>query len=637
MERYICIHGHFYQPPRENPWLEAVELQDSAYPYHDWNQRITSECYAPNASSRILDEKARVMNIINNYSKMSFDFGPTLLSWMEDNDPETYSAILEADRKSRKNFSGRGSAMAQPYNHMIMPLANTRDKRTQIIWGIEDFKYRFGRDPEGMWLPETAVDLETLDIMAEMGIRFIILAPHQAGRTRKIGEKKWKKADGGQVDPKMPYACLLPSRRHINVFFYDGPVSHDTAFAGLLNDGVTFSGRLTGLFSDEGEEAQVVHIATDGETYGHHHRFGEMALSYCLFHIESNGSAKLTNYGEFLSKHPPMYEVEIIENSSWSCAHGVERWRSNCGCRLGFHSKWTQEWRKPLREALDWLRDMVAPLYEKEMSNYFQDPWKARDEYIRVILKRSDESIRSFLQSSSLRELSKEEVIKSIKFFEMQRHAMLMYTSCGWFFDEISGIETTQILQYAARVIQLGRELTGYDFEPQFVEMLRSAPSNIAQLKNGEGVWENYIRPTIVDLLRVGAHFGVSSLFEDYPEDSQIYCYHARSEMNIREESGRQKLAIGRAHILSEITQEEKKVCFAFLHMGDHNISGGVLEDTDGDVLKSMLDDMQDAFSRSDLTEVVGLINKHFGSQSYTIWHLFKDEQRKVMNIILET
>jgi len=337
MERYICIHGHFYQPPRENPWLEVIELQDAAYPYHDWNRKITAECYATNAASRILDDQGQIIKIVNNYAKISFDFGPTLLAWMVKNTPDIYEAVLEADVESQKQFSGHGSAIAQAYNHIILPLANQRDKVTQVLWGIRDFEKRFCRLPEGMWLPETAVDLESLDILAELGIRFTILAPHQAHRVRPLGKDDWEDVSGGRIDPTMPYRLNLPTGRRIDLFFYDGPISRAVAFDGLLSRGETFAQRLLDAVSNDSARAQLVHIATDGETYGHHHRYGDMALAYALRYIEANELAQITNYGEFLQMHPPSHEVEIFENSSWSCVHGIERWRDNCGCTAGAH------------------------------------------------------------------------------------------------------------------------------------------------------------------------------------------------------------------------------------------------------------------------------------------------------------
>ncbi|MDH5768151.1 MAG: DUF3536 domain-containing protein, partial [Nitrospirota bacterium] len=380
MERFLCIHGHFYQPPRENPWLEAIEIQDSAHPYHDWNERVAAECYAPNSASRILDGEDRIIDIVSNYARISFNFGPTLLSWLETYSPEIYQAVLDADRQSIEWRSGHGNAISQVYNHIIMPLANSRDKRTQTIWGIKDFEYRFKRLAEGMWLPETAVDLETLDILAEQDIRFTILAPHQAFRVRKIGTGKWKEVSGGRIDPTRAYLCRLPSGRRINIFFYDGLISHAVAFEELLKKGEDYATRLLSGFSEIRQWAQILNIATDGETYGHHYKFADMALAYALNYIESNGLARLTNYGEYLEKYPPTYEVEIIDNSSWSCIHGIERWRSNCGCNSGGNSEWNQEWRTALRDSFDWLRDQLAFRFEHKSKEYLKDPWKARED-----------------------------------------------------------------------------------------------------------------------------------------------------------------------------------------------------------------------------------------------------------------
>ncbi len=333
MECFVCIHCHFYQPPRENPWLEAVESQDSASPHHDWNERIAKECYLPNGASRILDSQHRISKIVNNYARISFNFGPTLLSWMEARAPEGYQRILDGDRESRRLFSGHGSALAQAYNHTILPLSNSRDKRTQILWGLKDFRHRFERDAEGVWLPETAVDLETLEILSAEGIKFTILAPRQAGQLRIDSDKDspWIDLEYG-IDSRRAYSCTLPSGRTIGLFFYDGALSTAVAFERLLLSGENFARRLLGHFDPEGDAAQLMHVATDGESYGHHHAHGDMALAYALHYIEENKLARLTNYGEYFALHPPLQEVRIHEKTSWSCMHGVARWESNCGC-----------------------------------------------------------------------------------------------------------------------------------------------------------------------------------------------------------------------------------------------------------------------------------------------------------------
>jgi len=578
MERYICIHGHFYQPPRENPWLEAIEFQDSAYPYHDWNERITAECYAPNAASRILDAQNWIVQIVNNYSKISFDFGPTILSWLEEKAPEVYRAILEADRESQKNFSGHGSALAQAYNHMILPLANRRDKYTQVLWGIRDFEHRFRRKPEGMWLPETAVDLESLDILADLGIKFTILSPHQASRARRIGGRAWRDVSGGAIDPTTAYELRLPSGRKIALFFYDGPISRAVAFERLLAKGEDFANRLLCVFREERDWYELAHIATDGETYGHHHPHGEMALAYALNYIESNNLAHLTNYAEYLEKCHPTYQVEIFENTSWSCAHGVERWRSDCGCNSGGHPGWNQAWRTPLRDALDWLRDMLAPAYEEKGRQFLKDPWAARNDYIKIILPRSPENVKHFLAEHAIRELNEPEKIMVLKLLELQRHAMLMYTSCGWFFDDLSGIETVQVIHYAGRAVQLAQEIFGDATESQFIERLGQAKSNIPDHGDGRQIYEKFVKPAMVNWERLGAHYAISSLFEIYPEQARIYCYKADREDYQSFEAGKSKLVMGRVKLTSEITHEFSVLSFGVLHFGDHNLNGGVKE-----------------------------------------------------------
>jgi alpha-amylase/alpha-mannosidase (GH57 family) len=632
--RYICIHGHFYQPPRENPWLEEVELQDSAYPFHDWNERITDECYAPNTASRILDNNGRIIDIVNNYAKMSFNFGPTLLSWMGKNKPDIYEAILEADALSVERFSGHGSAIAQVYNHMIMPLANTRDKYTQVIWGIRDFQKRFGRLPEGMWLAETAVDMETLEIMAELGISYTILAPHQAKRVRKIGAAEWSDVSGGTVDPANVYICNLSTGKNIACFFYDSPISHDTAFGKLLKSGERFAERLANAFSEQRDWPQIIHIATDGETYGHHQRSGDMALAYCLYHIESHDLAKLTNFGEYLERHPPTYEVDIIENTSWSCIHGIERWRSDCGCNSGMHPDWNQGWRKPLRESFDWLRRRFAEYFELDTSRFLNDPWHARDEFINVVLDREHANIERFFSIHSTRDLTRTEISRVLKLLELQRNAMLMYTSCGWFFDEVSGVETVQVMQYAAQGIQYVKELFNINLEPEFIRLLKDVPSNV--FEDAAVVYDQYVKPAAVTLYRVEAHYAISSIFEEYPEDFKIFSYSCMSEKYDKAEAGKIKLITGKTRIMSELTWDESTLTFAVLNLGDQNITGGVRDFRDDELYKDMNDEIQEAFERSDIPEVIRRMDKHFGTHNFTLWHLFKDEQRKIVDQILQ-
>jgi alpha-amylase/alpha-mannosidase (GH57 family) len=636
MDRYLCIHCHFYQPPRENPWLEAIEIQDSAYPYHDWNERVTVECYAPNHAARILDGEGRIKDIISNYARVSFNFGPTLLSWMEKNSPGVYQAILEADRKSQEWRSGHGAAIAQCYNHLIMPLANRRDKRTQILWGIRDFQQRFGRDPEGMWLPETAVDLETLDLLAEARIRFTILAPHQAKRFRKIGSRKWEDVTGGKIDPTRAYRCRLSPRRQMTLFFYDGPISRAVAFEGLLEKGENFVHRLLNGFSEARDWPQLLHIATDGETYGHHHKFGDMALAYSLHDIESNGLAQLTNYGEYLEKYPPLWEAEIVENTSWSCCHGIERWRSHCGCSSGGHPGWNQEWRSPLRQTLDGLRDQLSSRYEQKAKEYLKDPWKARDDYIDIILDRSRKSMSRFFKRHALRNLSAEEGTLVLKLLELQRHSMLMYTSCGWFFDELSGLETVQVMHYADRTVQLSSEVFGEDLEPALLQQLANARSNLPDHKDGARIYEKFVKPGRLDLKKVGVHYAVSSLFEDYPEETNIYCYDVKKEDYRKTEAGKIELAIGRVQVSSQITRESELVTFCILHLGNHDFNGGVRTFLGEEVYQTMKEEVRTGFEKGAFADVVRLMDKHFGMHHYSLKGLFKDEQRKILDLLIK-
>jgi alpha-amylase/alpha-mannosidase (GH57 family) len=631
--KYVCIHGHFYQPPRENPYLEAIELQDSAYPYHDWNERITAECYAPNAASRIVDAENRIVKLVNNYAHISFNFGPTLLSWMKELAPSVHTAVVEADKTSRQHFSGHGSALAQGYNHMIFPLANRRDKVTQVKWGIADFESRFGRKPEGMWLPETAVDTETLEVLAEHGIQFTILAPRQAKRVRSKRSGRYHDVSGSRIDPAHPYLAKLPSKKRLNLFFYDGPISQAVAFEGLLSDGKRFADRLMSGFSPTREFAQLVHIATDGESYGHHHRFGEMALTYALEEIQKNDVAQLTNYGEYLEKYPNEDMAEIVENSSWSCEHGVERWRSDCGCSSGGHP-WNQQWRGPLRAALDWLRDRLTPIFESRLSAYIRDPWASRDDYIRVILDRSDQSLASFFADHAARQLSSEEQVSALKLLEMQRHAMLMYTSCGWFFDELSGLETVQVIHYAGRALRLAEECSGESIEAEFVQHLANAKSNLPEHRDAARIYEKWVKPAVVDIPRVAGHYAISSLFETYADRTRIYCYEADRLRYSVDAEGKMRLATGAARFKSTITCETDELAFSVLHLGDHNVSAGVqpAENFSEEDQKKLVN----AFGQADTAEVIRLLDQAYGRNIFSLRQLFRDEQRKIANLILK-
>ena len=652
--KYVCIHGHFYQPPRENAWLETVEQQESARPFHDWNARINFECYAPNAAARILDEQGWITKIRNNYNRISFNFGPTLLTWLEENDADAYKLLLAADRRSQERYGGHGSAMAQVHSHLILPLCNYRDKVTQVTWGIRDFESRFGRYPEGIWLAETAVDTETLEVLASHGIRFTVLAPRQAKAVRKIqgleleplsskdpvpnpktpNPEPWQAVNADTIDTRQAYWCLLPSGRRIALYFYHGGVAQEVAFNGLLNSGKRFAQRITGLF-DDSNAPQLAHIATDGESYGHHHRFGEMALADALNYIEDNDLATLTNYAQFLELHPPTREVQIHENSSWSCVHGIERWRADCGCNTGGHSDWHQRWRKPLRDTLNWLRDRLAPMFELEAARYLRDPWSARNDYIEVMLNRSNESVTAFLKKHTRRELSLLEEVKVLRLMECQRHAVLMFTSCGWFFDEISGIETNQILQYALRAMDYAQDIAGLDLHPEFNRRLAEAPSNTAT--NGAISFQQNVVPTRVTLERVAAHFAVASLFEDNPEGLDLFNYTASVEFFEKIEAGTPQFAAGRLRIRSRLSHAEKTFCFAVLYLGQQHIIGNISAEMNRATFDAMYQRTGKSFRSANLGEVIGTLQEYFGPEKFTLATLFADEKVEIIKAITES
>jgi alpha-amylase/alpha-mannosidase (GH57 family) len=640
-KRFVCIHGHFYQPPRENPWLETVETQDTAAPYHDWNERVCAECYATNGAARMVNKENLITRIVNNYARMSFNFGPTLLSWLSENAPRTYRMILDGEARSRRSFKGHSSAMAQVYNHIILPLANTRDRVTQIRWGIADYEHHFGAAPEGMWLPETAADTDSLEHLARHGIKFTVLAPHQCRRIRALSDgANWTDTSAASVDTTHPYLVRFDSGLSIAVFFYDGPTSRAIAFEGLLNSGENFAARLQAGFKDN-PQPQLVHVATDGESYGHHHKYGEMALAYTLRLLEQDKTVKLTNYASFLDQFPPEYECEIADNTSWSCIHGVERWRSNCGCNGG-RPGWNQAWRTPLRQALDELRDAIAPLTEQEGARLFNDVWAARDGYIRVVLDRSEESIGAFFREYQSHPLTVDESVRALQLMEMQRHAQLMYTSCGWFFDDISGTETVQIIVYAARVLQLSLELFGVQaalLEPAFLSRLGEARSNVPAEGDGARIYKERISRLELGLEQVAAHYAISSVFSSFAEETDLFCYRVRRQSYDIYTSGRGRLALGRAHIASAITGQQQNFSFAVLHFGDQNITAAVKPYRDAGAPEFELFAAQagEHVKRADFPEVIRLLDYFYGRADYSLTSLFTDEQRRIVKLILNS
>lgn len=634
MTAYLIIHCHFYQPPRENPWLEEVECQESAEPFHNWNERIAAECYTPNSWARIQDGNGHVLDIINNYRYISFNVGPTLMSWLAEKTPLTYKRILEADQESRIEHGGHGNAIAQVYNHMIMPLANRRDKVTQVIWGIADFRYRFKRMPESIWLAETAVDYATLEVLVEQGIKYLILAPGQASRFRALNSSDWQNVGNGDIDPSRAYRCFLKdgSERSIDIFFYDGATSRAIAFEDLLHNAKKLVNRFKQSYSAARPHVQLIHVATDGETYGHHKSFGEMALAYAAVKEAGQSGLIVTNYGEFLAKYPPQFEVELKSISSWSCAHGVDRWQENCGCHTGGGEGWHQRWRKPLRQTLDWLRDQLITIFEQEASSYFTDPWTARDNYISVILNRNSDSYQHFFQKFTHRDLSKDEQIRAIQLMEMQRFAMLMYTSCAWFFSEISGIETVQVLRYAARAMQLAHKLTGIDLETIFIEKLSAAPSNVAKYGSGAEIYRQLVKPSVARFEKVVTHYAISGLFDEIPKRSRLFCYESERLDFQRERIGQITLAVGRVKVRSIITMEARDLVFGLVHAGERDFFCSVDTFASLAQYRQSKSDLFNNLRNHSLVELIRKVDEHFGPKFYTFKDLFIDRRREILS-----
>ncbi len=567
MKKYVCVHGHFYQPPRENPWLERVEQQSSAYPFHDWNERIDAECYGPTARARILDGERRVIDVVNVYARMSFNVGPTLLSWMEDHARRTYASILEADEQSRARFGGHGSAIAQVYAHPILPLASEIDRRTQVAWGVADFRHRFGRDPEGMWLPETAADLPSLEALAAAGIAYTILAPDQCSATRGPDEKVLTPTSKRRVDTRRAYRVQLPSGRSIAVFFYDGPTSRAVAFDQLLHDGARFAERLVaGVRESEG----LAHIATDGETYGHHHRHGEMALAWALDAIERGGEVEVTNYGQFLERHPPTWTATIVEPSAWSCAHGVGRWSRDCGCRTGGGAD--QAWRGPLRAAFERMRDALDPLFARLGAELFVDPWAARDAYIAVVLDRARDNVDAFLRAHARRPLAEAEVPQALALLEMQRNAMLAFTSCGWFFDHVDGLEPTQDMMYAMRAAELAGRFGATDVEAALLRDLEAAHSRQPGAITARQVVEKRIGPARFDAARVVAAHDVIALADVGHRAQEPGWSVSEIGAPVSVQRGDLRLRAGTFRVREATTSEESVVRCAAVHKGGFEV-----------------------------------------------------------------
>lgn len=635
---FLTIHGHFYQPPRENPWLEAIELQDSALPFHDWNERINKECYNPNSISKIVDNRNRILDVVNNYEHMSFNFGPTLLSWMEHFAPLTYERIIKADIESVSEHSGHGNAMAQVYNHIIMPLANENDKQTQIKWGIRDFEYRFGRKPEGMWLAETAVDDETLKFLEENGIKFTVLSPYQALKFRQEGDKDWQDVSWGNIDPARSYRYYIKSApgKFIDLFFYDGAISRSVAFDELLKDGNKFIKRLKEGISDCRDYPQLINIATDGESYGHHTKFGDMALSYVLKIRAKDEGFKITNYAEYLDKYRSNCEVDIKQASSWSCFHGVGRWKEDCGCSTGGHPGWNQKWRKPLRDALDYLRDELIVVFENEGQKYFDNVWNVRNKYINVILDRNEMNVKKFQQENFKPDLTDDDKVHAMELLEIQRQAMLMYTSCGWFFSEISGIETVQIMKYAARAMQLAARFTSKNLEEKFLEILSQAKSNIPEFGTGKDIFERFVKPSIITVKQIATLWALSSLYQDFEDEENVYCYTITRKAYKKVQKNSSTFIVGHIEIQSKITLQKSNVMFALMQYAGGDFHCTIKEYSVDAEFNRIKNDLIKIYTMNTLTEIIRALDEYFGKEYFTLKDIFIEERRKILQILLK-
>ncbi|NES22052.1 MAG: DUF3536 domain-containing protein [Symploca sp. SIO3E6] len=644
---YVTIHGHFYQPPRENPYLDQIEPQPSAAPFHDWNERIHHECYRPNAFARVLNEQGEIIDLVNNYQYLSFNIGPTLMSWLERYDMEVYQRILEADRKSCDRLNGHGNAIAQVYNHIILPLANERDKYTQIRWGKTDFRSRFNRDPEGMWLAEAAVDYPTLEALVAEEIKFIVLAPSQAERCREIPteenpDPQWHQVGGSQIDPTRPYRCFLPNGKYIDIFFYDGPISRDMGFSNVLSNCDHFVSRLGLALRGDHRQSQVISVATDGETFGHHKHHTQMCLAYAFTQEFPRRNWTVTNFAHYLSLNQPTWEVVLKPVTAWSCAHGVDRWQDDCGCGGG--GGWHQKWRRPLRDALDWLRDELIKIYEDTGGQFFRDPWQARDEYIDIIREReasrnahgSPANLENFLTRHQHHQLTESEQIDALRLLEMQRHALLMYTSCGWFFEEISRPEGVQILRYAAHALALAGDVTGIELETGLRDRLAQAPSNVASFQTGEGVYQQLVVSSQVSFQQVAAHYAISSLFTNYSPQERVYCYEARQLDYQLQRMGSLTLAVGQLQLVSEITRESSELVFVVLHLGGWDFHCCIQPFMGRLAYSQIKEQLFDTLKQASAAQIILAIAKLFGEQTFSLQDLFAEERQRIMQLLTQ-
>ncbi len=640
--KYVAIHGHFYQPPRENPWLEEIEREDSANPFHDWNERIAEECYKPNAAARILDGEGRIADLKNNYAHLSFNFGPTLLRWMERHSRTAYESILDADRGSVERTRGHGNAIAQVYNHAILPLCNERDKHTQIRWGIRDFEHRFGRKPEGMWLAETAVDRDTLAALADNDIAFTVLSPYQAKRWRFLDGSPWIPTEHGDIPTGRAYAYQGHKGRPFHLFFYDGGIAKGIAFDQMLSDSSHLAGAIEHAHrqrvgAQDDDEPWLVHTATDGESYGHHFAHGDMALGAAFARLERDPDVRLTNYATFLARNRVRAEADILDVSAWSCAHGVGRWSRDCGCRIGGGPEWTQQWREPLREALNILRDALAEHYERAMGALVRDPWAVRDAYIDVVL---DPSRAAAFSREHMRrgDVDAETLTRFLSLLEMQRAALLMFTSCGWFFDDISGGESIILMKYAARALELARA-TGEDrAEEPFLDMLSRAESNVpgphGEKVDGRMLFEERARAVAVTTDKVVVSHALRSLSEGPKRSSALYAYRVTQHEEVPFTKGSVPCVVGRVTVEDARTLESASTIYALAHFGGTDFRCSTKPWHDDAHTHVLVETIRTAALEGSTTSMMRALDETFGDRAYGLRDAFHDLRQSAARAI---
>jgi len=463
-KRSIVIHGHFYQPPRESPWTGLIAPEPSAAPFSNWNERITSECYGANAHAQV--SAGPVIHLRNNYEHLSYDFGPTLMSWMARHGKQAYGAIVRADALSAQRLEGQGNAIAQSYNHSILPLLSDPDKELQIAWGMEDFRFRFKRQPLGIWLPECAVDPATLAAVARAGIKFVILAPwqgrFQAEESAGAGPFVWRSDD-----------------LSLAVFRYDRELAAQVAFGDGLGDGERWAEAIIDRARGLAPDAPLL-IATDGETFGHHRRHGASELARAFDRLSRESDLSITNCAEVLRRVAPAGDFTLDGATSWSCAHGVERWRADCGCRLTEGT--SQSWRAPLREAMEFVKAQVDAVYAREAASLLADPRAALLQSIALALDPAPALAEEFFIRYKVGEEAARARLQAL--FEMERAAHTAFTSCAWFFDDFAGLEGRIVLRWAARAVELAAFFSP-SIEPELLERLRALHSNRRELGDG--------------------------------------------------------------------------------------------------------------------------------------------------------